>query len=531
MAASTRESFEGFVASRGGTLWRLAWLLTGDAHRAEDLVETALAAAWPRWSELERDVLGVEAGALRELVAAYLSRPPGTPVSPVDPDDDVRAQLLGVLATLTPQQRAALVLCRCEGVAAWDAADALDHSTQELTRLERDGLRAANRHSARADELLAEMSEAVPAPPYAADRSQRARARAGRRRRRRATWSVGAALLVLALLAVPALLGEKAGQREGVTSDQQPLPLAERLVDQLPIPDRCASVPDVPRVPAYPFDPDGASAVWMRFCPADDLDGSLHALPFAPDDTVVAPEVDRLLDSWTSSADGLDFCDFSAYSQRGLVRLQMGTLDGVLHVVDLRVGPCGRVTIDRQPARIDGRSAFADVVGLLGRERLADIDAPGLLPGRGRTAVASCPSSVEEIADLERTTVPDYPQVRGLPLPLPASSGLVCRYPARPGTAPAGAGRVALLDGEGAEWLRAAYLVAHAGTAEEWVGYSPQWGERPGCAGGGVATARYGVLVTDPTGSRRAFAVDAGRCAAGRWLSEVLRAAARGTAG
>ena len=39
----TRVTFEEFVASRGRDLWRTAWLLTGDAHKAEDLVQTALA--------------------------------------------------------------------------------------------------------------------------------------------------------------------------------------------------------------------------------------------------------------------------------------------------------------------------------------------------------------------------------------------------------------------------------------------------------------------------------------------------------
>ena len=35
--------FAGFVAGRGRALWRAAWLLTGDAAMAEDLVQTALA--------------------------------------------------------------------------------------------------------------------------------------------------------------------------------------------------------------------------------------------------------------------------------------------------------------------------------------------------------------------------------------------------------------------------------------------------------------------------------------------------------
>ncbi len=42
-------SFEEFVAARSGALWRSAWLLTGDAQKAEDLLQTALVKAWRNW--------------------------------------------------------------------------------------------------------------------------------------------------------------------------------------------------------------------------------------------------------------------------------------------------------------------------------------------------------------------------------------------------------------------------------------------------------------------------------------------------
>ena len=45
-------SFEDFVAARGASLLHTAWLLTGDHHRAEDLVQTALGKCWPRWSQI-----------------------------------------------------------------------------------------------------------------------------------------------------------------------------------------------------------------------------------------------------------------------------------------------------------------------------------------------------------------------------------------------------------------------------------------------------------------------------------------------
>ncbi|MFF0446232.1 SigE family RNA polymerase sigma factor [Streptomyces sp. NPDC004609] len=47
--------FEEFVAARGPRLLRVAWLLTGDAHLAEDLLQTVLARVWPRWRKIAGD--------------------------------------------------------------------------------------------------------------------------------------------------------------------------------------------------------------------------------------------------------------------------------------------------------------------------------------------------------------------------------------------------------------------------------------------------------------------------------------------
>ncbi|MFI1014639.1 SigE family RNA polymerase sigma factor [Streptomyces sp. NPDC020965] len=47
--------FEAFVAARGGRLLRMAWLLTGDAHLAEDLLQTVLAKVWPKWRKIAMD--------------------------------------------------------------------------------------------------------------------------------------------------------------------------------------------------------------------------------------------------------------------------------------------------------------------------------------------------------------------------------------------------------------------------------------------------------------------------------------------
>jgi RNA polymerase sigma-70 factor (sigma-E family) len=46
------EDFEDFVTARGDFLVRFAMMLCGDPHRAEDLVQTALARVYPRWGRV-----------------------------------------------------------------------------------------------------------------------------------------------------------------------------------------------------------------------------------------------------------------------------------------------------------------------------------------------------------------------------------------------------------------------------------------------------------------------------------------------
>lgn len=65
-------SFEEFVAARGAALWRTAWLLTGDRHRAEDLVQTALGKTWPHWDRISRDG-SFEAYVRRTLFTTYVA--------------------------------------------------------------------------------------------------------------------------------------------------------------------------------------------------------------------------------------------------------------------------------------------------------------------------------------------------------------------------------------------------------------------------------------------------------------------------
>jgi RNA polymerase sigma-70 factor (sigma-E family) len=113
--------FETYVQVAWPRLLRSAWLLTGDWHRAEDLVQTVLARAYGRWPRIRENA--PDAYLRSMLVTTYLSwwrrRWRGEVPAAVLPerrDDDqagladLRASLAHLLASLPRQQRAVLML-------------------------------------------------------------------------------------------------------------------------------------------------------------------------------------------------------------------------------------------------------------------------------------------------------------------------------------------------------------------------------------------------------------------------------------
>ena len=127
------EAFTEYVAARRAHLRRTAYLLCGDWHAAEDLVQTALTklyTAWPRVSRRE----AIEAYARRIIVRAHVDegrRPwrretPG--VDGFDQASDERVEfgehdaLVRALATLPLQQRRAVVLRHWYGLSVHETA-------------------------------------------------------------------------------------------------------------------------------------------------------------------------------------------------------------------------------------------------------------------------------------------------------------------------------------------------------------------------------------------------------------------------
>lgn len=113
------EDFAAFVHASRQRWCRVAYLVCGDWHRAEDIVQTALARVYARWSAIERRE-GQDSYVRRAVVHAAIdeSRRPWRrelsadvlPELPVAVGDDITPQVLAALSSLTPGQRAVVVL-------------------------------------------------------------------------------------------------------------------------------------------------------------------------------------------------------------------------------------------------------------------------------------------------------------------------------------------------------------------------------------------------------------------------------------
>lgn len=154
-----------FVATRSAALFRTAYLLTGDRHLAEGLLQTALAKAYPLWVGI-RDPQAAESAVQTAMVKALIGRrrpawtrvaatPPGLQAGPSD-RVETQTRLWPILGTLPPRQRAVIVLLHHENLTEPQSAAILGCSTA-----------AVKSHHARAlHTLLAHLAELEDARGY-----------------------------------------------------------------------------------------------------------------------------------------------------------------------------------------------------------------------------------------------------------------------------------------------------------------------------------------------------------------------------
>jgi RNA polymerase sigma-70 factor (sigma-E family) len=120
LSVTPDEEFADFAQTASPQLRRTAFLLCGNWHTAEDLVQTTLAKVFVSWRKIRRRD-AVRAYAARTLVNTYLAdkrskrnsefltdRFPERAVEPTAPE--TRMVVQGVLATLPPRARAVVVL-------------------------------------------------------------------------------------------------------------------------------------------------------------------------------------------------------------------------------------------------------------------------------------------------------------------------------------------------------------------------------------------------------------------------------------
>jgi RNA polymerase sigma-70 factor (sigma-E family) len=138
--------FEEFVVTRRGALLRTAYLLTGNHHDAEDLVQSALIKVVPKWGRIkDRPEPYVRKVLARDSVSRWRGRRWREVTTDVVPeathhDSTDRVELLEELRKLSPRHRAVLVLRYFDDLTEAETAEALGISVGTVKSHARDAL-------------------------------------------------------------------------------------------------------------------------------------------------------------------------------------------------------------------------------------------------------------------------------------------------------------------------------------------------------------------------------------------------------
>ncbi|MFC4783250.1 SigE family RNA polymerase sigma factor [Nocardioides sp. MAHUQ-72] len=147
-ATSAEDEFHAFVVARTPALSRTAYLLTGDAHLAEDLVQTALFKAARHWQRIQgspeayvRRILytqNVSWWRSRRHVRETSLASYDAPSAPAD--TDLRLTLEEALGRLTTRQRTVLVLRYFDDLTEVQAAEVLGIGSGTVKSITRQAL-------------------------------------------------------------------------------------------------------------------------------------------------------------------------------------------------------------------------------------------------------------------------------------------------------------------------------------------------------------------------------------------------------
>jgi RNA polymerase sigma-70 factor (sigma-E family) len=134
MSAADEDAFRGFALSRRPALRRTAYLLCGDWHQADDLVQSALVKLYVAWPRVRAEG-PPDAYVHRILVRCFLDerRRPWRRESPVDTvednrgtlDDEEQVDLRSALDRLPRRQRATVLMRFWLDMSVAQTADAL----------------------------------------------------------------------------------------------------------------------------------------------------------------------------------------------------------------------------------------------------------------------------------------------------------------------------------------------------------------------------------------------------------------------
>lgn len=131
--------FEAFARARAPRLLRSAWLLCGDQHQAEDLVQETLAKVYVRWhrrlgGRIDNPAAYAQTALVRTFLSARRRRssgelpyadPPEVARADATGDTELRLVVAAALAGLAPADRAVLVLRYLEDRPVGEVAELL----------------------------------------------------------------------------------------------------------------------------------------------------------------------------------------------------------------------------------------------------------------------------------------------------------------------------------------------------------------------------------------------------------------------